>query len=120
MWTSPIQYKQLLLCSIEWTVVIIVKGENTNIGAKLEWWLMIVLEFLIQKTHKQKESHSNKYDNYNKRLLCTLYYKPINCEAPQMKGINWKSSKPQTPWLPAGSIRYVDCSLRTNSIYLIQ
>lgn len=29
---------------------------------------------------------------------------PISWELPHMKGRNWKSSKPQTPWLPAGSI----------------
>lgn len=30
---------------------------------------------------------------------------PISWELPQMKGRNWKSSSPHTPWLPAGSIR---------------
>lgn len=35
-----------------------------------------------------------------------------------MKGRNWKSSRPHTPWLPAGSILYVFCSLRITRRYL--
>lgn len=43
---------------------------------------------------------------------------PISCELPQMKGRNWKSSRPHTPWLPAGSILYVFWSFRITSRYL--
>lgn len=43
---------------------------------------------------------------------------PISWELPQMKGRNWKSSRPHTPWLPAGSIRYVFWSFRITSRYL--
>lgn len=43
---------------------------------------------------------------------------PISWELPHMKGRNWKSSKPHTPWLPAGSILYVFCSFRITSRYL--
>ena len=43
---------------------------------------------------------------------------PISCELPQMKGRNWKSSRPHTPWLPAGSIRYVFWSFLITSRYL--
>ena len=43
---------------------------------------------------------------------------PISCELPQMKGRNWKSSRPHTPWLPAGSIRYVFWSFLMTSRYL--
>lgn len=46
------------------------------------------------------------------------WYKPINWELPQINGTNWKSSSPQTPWLPAGSILYVDWSLLISSKYL--
>ena len=35
-----------------------------------------------------------------------------------MKGRNWKSSRPHTPWLPAGSILYVFWSFRITSRYL--
>lgn len=43
---------------------------------------------------------------------------PISCELPHMKGRNWKSSRPHTPWLPAGSILYVFWSFRITSRYL--
>lgn len=43
---------------------------------------------------------------------------PMSCELPQMKGRNWKSSRPHTPWLPAGSILYVFCNFRITSRYL--
>lgn len=43
---------------------------------------------------------------------------PISWELPQMKGRNWKSSRPHTPWLPAGSILYVFWSFRITSRYL--
>lgn len=43
---------------------------------------------------------------------------PISCELPQIKGRNWKSSRPHTPWLPAGSILYVFWSFRITSRYL--
>lgn len=45
---------------------------------------------------------------------------PMSCELPQMKGRNWKSSRPHTPWLPAGSILYVFCNFRITSRYLCQ
>ena len=35
-----------------------------------------------------------------------------------MKGRNWKSSSPHTPWLPAGSMRYTSWILRISSMYL--
>ena len=43
---------------------------------------------------------------------------PMSWELPQMNGRNWKSSRPQTPWLPAGSILYVFCNLRMSVRYL--
>lgn len=43
---------------------------------------------------------------------------PMSCELPHMKGRNWKSSRPHTPWLPAGSILYVFWSFRITSRYL--
>ena len=43
---------------------------------------------------------------------------PINWELPQMKGRNWKSSSPHTPWLPAGSILYCICNFLISSKYL--
>ena len=43
---------------------------------------------------------------------------PINWELPQMKGTNWKSSSPHTPWLPAGSILYCICNFLISSKYL--
>lgn len=42
----------------------------------------------------------------------------MSWELPQMKGRNWKSSRPHTPWLPAGSILYVFCNFRITSRYL--
>lgn len=44
----------------------------------------------------------------------------MSWELPHMKGRNWKSSSPHTPWLPAGSIRYVFCSFRITCRYLDQ
>lgn len=45
---------------------------------------------------------------------------PMSWELPHMKGRNWKSSSPHTPWLPAGSMRYVFCSFRITHRYLDQ
>lgn len=68
------------------------------------------------KTLSLTLSHHNTFRRKSK----TLPWLPINCELPHMKGRNWKSSRPQTPWLPAGSIRYVFWSFRMTSKYLKQ
>lgn len=52
------------------------------------------------------------------RWRCDHSIVPMSCELPQMKGRNWKSSRPHTPWLPAGSILYVFCNFRITSRYL--
>lgn len=52
------------------------------------------------------------------RWRCYHSLVPMSCELPQMKGRNWKSSRPHTPWLPAGSILYVFCNFRITSRYL--
>lgn len=58
--------------------------------------------------YKRKEHYrsfflsSPFYYGFNWSAVVSL--SPTNWELPQMKGRNWKSSSPQTPWLPAGSI----------------
>ena len=50
--------------------------------------------------------------------LWLAHHIPISWELPQMKGRNWKSSSPHTPWLPAGSILYCICNFLISSKYL--
>ena len=122
-----IQSRNIYSWPFSWQILVSTKDFGERVGwskknlyilyYKAEWCINSIIIKNISKQYHTITWFIPHYWSLNDNVNMEKH-SPINCELPHKYERNWKSSNPQTPWLPAGSIRYLDCKFLTTSRYL--